>query len=54
MGADVALQREFAGDDLLDGNFLVPAVAAVLLLAPWLGDFLGAAESAPGLGNSLA
>jgi hypothetical protein len=38
--ADVAFQGEFAGDDFLDGDFLVPAVPAVFLLAaprilPW-------------------
>src|SRR5262245_25123098 len=33
VGADVALQRELARDDVLDGDFLVPAVAAVALVA---------------------
>ena len=38
LGADVALQREFLGDDLLDGDLLVPAVPAVALVAARLGD----------------
>ena len=52
--ADVALERELARDDLFDGDLLVPAVAAVLLLAAGLRDLLGAAEGAPGLGDGLA
>ena len=47
--ADVALQRELARDDFLDGDLLVPAVAAVLLLAARLGDVLGVAERAADL-----
>ena len=34
--ADVALQRELPRDDLFDGDFLVPTVAAVFLFAPRL------------------
>ena len=49
MRADVALQRELARDDFFDGDFLVPAVAAILFLAARLGDFLGAAQRAPRL-----
>jgi len=45
--ADVALERELARDDLFDRDLLLPAVAAVLLLAPRLGDVLRAAEGAP-------
>ena len=44
--ADVALQRELARDDLLDGDLLFPAVAAVPLLAARLGHLFGAAERA--------
>ena len=44
--ADVALERELAGDDLFDRDLLVPAVAAVALLAARLRDFLGAAQRA--------
>ena len=36
VGADVALQRELTGDDLLDGDLLVPAVAAVAFVATGL------------------
>src|SRR6185295_3018010 len=52
--ADVALQGELARDDLLDGNLLVPAVAAVLLLATRLGDFFGAAQRAARLGHRFS
>ena len=45
--ADVALERELARDDVLDGDLLVPAVAAVALVAARLGDFLRAAQRAP-------
>ena len=44
--ADVALERELARDDVLDGDLLVPAVAAVALVAARLGDFLRAAQRA--------
>src|SRR3954468_19115432 len=44
--ADVALQRELARDDVLDRDLLVPAIAAVFLLASRLGDFLRVAERA--------
>src|SRR5687767_6800021 len=46
MGPNVALQRELAGDDLLDRDLLVPAVAAVPFFAARLRDFLGAAQGA--------
>src|SRR5688572_18998073 len=46
VGANVALQRELAGDDLLDRDLLVPAVAAVPFFAARLRDFLGAAQGA--------
>ena len=46
LGADVALDRELAGDDLFDRDFLVPAVAAVFLLAARLRDLFGAAQRA--------
>jgi hypothetical protein len=52
--ADVALQCELAGDDFLDRDFLVPAVAAVLFLAAGLRHFFGAAQRAPRLGDRLA
>ncbi len=52
--ADVAFEREVARDDLFDGDFLVPAVAAVLLLAPRLGDLFGAAQRASRLDDRLA
>src|SRR4029077_19042396 len=42
-----------ARDDLFDGDLLVPAVAAVLLLAARLGDFLGAAQRAARLDHRL-
>src|SRR5690606_30005672 len=51
--ADVSLERELARDDLLDGDLLVPAVAAVLLFTAGLGHVLGAAERAPGLGDGF-
>jgi len=54
VGADVALERELARDDLLDGDLLVPTVAAVLLLATRLGDLLRAAQRAPRLDDGLA
>ena len=54
VGADVALQRELARDDLFDRDLLVPAVAAVALLAARLGDFLRAAQRAPRLGHGLS
>src|SRR5436190_298390 len=47
--ADIALQREVARDDFLDRDFLVPAVAAVLLFAARLGDVFGVAERAADL-----
>src|SRR5688500_8939075 len=43
---DVALQRELAGDDLLDRDLLFPAVTAIALLAARLRDVLGATERA--------
>src|SRR6266542_823675 len=46
---DVALEREFAGDDLFDGDLLVPAVAAVPLLTARFGHVLRAAQRAPRL-----
>ena len=52
VGADVALERELAGDDLLDGDLLVPAVAAIPLLAARLGDFLRAAQRTLAPGSS--
>src|SRR5215471_5111726 len=51
---DVALEREFAGDDLLDRDFLVPAVAAVLFLAARFGHFLGTAQRTSRLSERLA
>src|SRR5687768_13634591 len=50
--ADVALERELPGDDLLDRDLLFPAVAAVTLLAARFGHILGAAEGTLGLGDS--
>ena len=52
--ADVALERELAGDDLFDRDLLVPAVAAVAFFAARLGDLLGAAQRAPGLDDSFS
>src|SRR6185503_10240925 len=52
--ADVAFEREFAGDDLFDGDFFVPAVAAVLLFPSRLRHLFGAAERAPRFGDRLA
>ena len=46
VGADVAFQGEFARNDFLDGDFLVPAVPAVFLFPARLGHFLGAAQGA--------
>src|ERR1041385_2227088 len=46
VGADVALERELARDDLFDRDFLVPAVAAVFLLAARLGNLFRAAQRA--------
>ena len=54
MCADVAFERELARDDFFDGDFLVPAVAAVLLLAARLRHLLGAAQRAPRLHDRLA
>src|SRR6185503_4695883 len=51
---DVALEGELAGDDFLDRDFLVPAVAAVLFLATRLRHFLGAAQRTPRLCDRLA
>jgi hypothetical protein len=44
--ADVALERELARDDLLDGDLLFPAVAAIALFAARLRDLFRAAERA--------
>src|SRR5262245_28225723 len=52
--ADFSFQREFSRDDFFDGDFLVPAVAAVLLFASRLRDLLRTAERAPRLGDGLA
>jgi hypothetical protein len=49
VGADIAFQREFTRDDFFDRDLLVPAVAAVLLLAARLRDVLGIAERAANL-----
>src|SRR5258708_2490048 len=49
MRADVALERELARDDLFDRDFLVPAVAAVFLLAPRFGAIFGVADRAANL-----
>src|SRR5262249_55983327 len=51
---DVALECELAGDDLLDRDFLVPAVAAVFLFTAGLGHLFRAAERAPRLDDRLA
>ncbi len=48
---DVALDREVSRDDFFDRDFLVPAVAAVLLLAVRIRDFFRAAERTPDVGN---
>jgi len=47
VGTDVTLQREFTGDDFLDGDFLVPAVAAIALVSTRLGDLFRAAQRTP-------
>src|SRR3954453_2945986 len=52
--ADVALEGELARDDAFDGDLLVPAVAAVLLLTARLGHFLGIAQRATHLLDRLA
>jgi hypothetical protein len=52
--ADVAFERELACDDLLDGELLVPAVAAVTLIAARLRDLLGAAERASRLRDGFS
>jgi len=44
---DVPLERELPGDDFLDGNLLVPAVAAVTFVPARLREFLCAAQDAP-------
>src|SRR6185436_9752195 len=49
MGADVALEREVASDDFLDGDLFFPAVAAIALVAAGLGHVLRPAERAFGL-----
>ena len=54
VGADVALQREFLGDDFLDGDLLVPAVRAVALVAAGFGDVLGPAQRALGTVGGLS
>src|SRR4051812_22400927 len=51
VSTDVALEGELPRDDFLDRDLLVPAVAAVLLLAAGLGDVLGAAERAACFGG---
>src|SRR5690606_39401941 len=48
---DVALQGELARDDLFDGDLLVPAVAAVLLVTAGLGDVLRSAEGTARTGD---
>src|SRR5688572_17277376 len=51
---NVAFERKLTGDDLFDGNLLVPAVATVPLFALWLRHFLRAAQGAARLlGNRL-
>src|SRR5262245_10498965 len=45
---DVAFQREFARDDFLDRDFLVPARAAVARVAFGLGNVLATAQRAAG------
>src|SRR5262249_43073229 len=52
--ADVALEGELTRDDFLNRDLLVPAIAAILLLAARLGDLLRAAEGAPRLDDGLA
>jgi len=52
--ADVPLEDELAGDDLLDRDLLVPAVSAVALVAARLRDFLGAAQGALRLAHGLS
>ena len=52
--ADVAFEGELARDNFFDGDLLVPAVAAVLLLAARLGDVFGAAQRAPRLGHRFS
>src|SRR5688572_903016 len=54
MRPDVPLQRELARDDLLDRNLLVPAVAAVPLVATRLRDLFRAAQGASCLSRGLA
>src|SRR5438552_19166456 len=54
VGPDVALQGKFARDDLFDRNLLVPAVAAVFLLAARLGNLFRAAQRTPRLDDSLS
>src|SRR5262249_23204080 len=44
--ADVPLQRELARDDVFDRDFLVPAIAAIALVAARLGDIFRAADPA--------
>src|SRR5438045_4080757 len=51
---DVTLQGEFARDNFLNGDFLVPAVAAVFFFTAGLGDLLRATERAPRLGDRFA
>src|SRR5690606_4846137 len=47
LGADVALDRELAGDDVFDRDLLLPALAAVTFVAARVGDFTRAAQRAP-------
>src|SRR5450759_5257344 len=54
VGTNVPLQRELARDDFFDGNLLVPAVAAVALLATRLRHVLRAAERTPRLGDGFS
>ena len=54
VGADIALQHELAGDDLLDRDLLVPAVAAIPLVAAWFGNLFGVTECAAGLVGGFA
>ena len=51
VGADVPLEGELAGDDLLDRDLLFPAVAAVAFLAARLRDFFRLSEGALRFGN---
>ena len=51
---DVPFQRELARDDILDGDFLVPAVPAVSLVPARFRDLLRAAERAARLSDGLA